>query len=133
MRLDFVDKMDTASEPYHHEGPFDFAARERIFLSDHPALQALQDSNEEDLKATPNDMILDSFHNHHPFDGVATFPPRSKSENGDLLSDPYYHQEERELRRLQRKRVRTTTEAMDDEDRPQRKRPYSSRRKKATL
>ncbi|KAM5436907.1 hypothetical protein McanMca71_002024 [Microsporum canis] len=161
IRPDLIDKMDTVSELYHHEGPYDAAARERNIFPDQAPMQALQYSTAEALRATPHDMIIDSIRERRPLDGVATLPPGSrdmsgrvlnykeganmmvedrgnfqrhpgaKFENGDPPMDPYYNQEDIEKRRLERKRARSCERSEPEDIKP--KRPLLSRWKKAFL
>lgn len=86
IRPDLIDKMDTVSELYHHEGPYDAAARERNIFPDQAPMQALQYSTAEALRATPHDMIIDSIRERRPLDGVATLPPGSRDMSGRVLN-----------------------------------------------
>jgi hypothetical protein len=61
---------------YHHSGPYDATLLARNNTRDSP-LAALKDSNEETLKATPHENIMDSVRGHRPLDGVAAYPPGS--------------------------------------------------------
>ena len=74
---DTIDNLDTVgSGAYHHSGPYDATLLARNNTRDSP-LAALKDSNEETLKATPRENILDSLRGHRPLDGVAAYPPGS--------------------------------------------------------
>lgn len=48
-------------------------------------MHALKVSNEEALKATPRDKIMDSLRGNRPLDGVAYFPPGTPGVNGEVL------------------------------------------------
>ncbi|KAL4744199.1 hypothetical protein BDV11DRAFT_177188 [Aspergillus similis] len=73
---DVIDRMDTAAQfSYHHEGPYDAVYPERNRISIHSPLDALRESNEEALKATPHHMIVDAIGRRRPLDGVAFYPP----------------------------------------------------------
>ncbi|KAL4977733.1 hypothetical protein BDW66DRAFT_131606 [Aspergillus desertorum] len=73
---DVIDRMDTAVQcSYHHEGPYDVVYPERNRISINSPLDALRESNEEALKATPYHMIADAIDRHRPLDGVAFYPP----------------------------------------------------------
>ncbi|KAL4752117.1 hypothetical protein BDW72DRAFT_75214 [Aspergillus terricola var. indicus] len=72
---DVIDRMDTAAQfSYHHEGPYDAVYPERNRISIHSPLDALRESNEEALKATPRHMIADAIGRRRPLDGVAFYP-----------------------------------------------------------
>lgn len=72
------DTIDNLAGPgaYHHSGPYDATLLARNNTRDSP-LAALKDSNEETLKATPRENILDSVRGHRPLDGVAAYPSGS--------------------------------------------------------
>lgn len=74
---DTIDRLDPAiaGRAYHHEGPYDAALLARNTRPDHSPLAALQTSNEEALKATPQESIKDAVDRHKPLDGVASVPP----------------------------------------------------------
>ena len=76
VKPDSIDKLDNLyGGIYHHEGPFDAASRERNRSSKYSPIDALKNSNEEALKATPRERIIDSLTKHRPLDGVAYYPP----------------------------------------------------------
>lgn len=80
---DVVDKLDDVTGGlYHHEGPYDAAMLARNTSNESSPLAALKTSNQETLKATPNEKIQDSLKNHRPLDGVAEIPPGSTDEMG---------------------------------------------------
>ncbi len=73
---DTIDSLDkVGGGPYHHEGPYDatLLARNTNFQSS--PLEAVSASNEEALRATPREKIIDSVEKHYPLDGVAVVPP----------------------------------------------------------
>lgn len=73
---DSIDKLDNLSGVlYHHEGPYDAASSCRNRSSKHSPVEALKSSNEEILRATPHENIVDSLTKHRPLDGVAFYPP----------------------------------------------------------
>jgi len=80
--IDVIDDLDNVGGKYHHEGPFDATYYTRNTSFNSSPLEALSWSNEEALKATPKERILDSVKGHRPLDGVATYPPGSIDENG---------------------------------------------------
>lgn len=80
---DVIDKLDNVSfMQYHHEGPYDAVYPERNVCSKRSPLEAVKDSNEEALRATPMYKIIDSVQRHRPLDGVAFYPPGSTDEEG---------------------------------------------------
>lgn len=89
---DTIDNLDTVGAgAYHHSGPYDATLLARNNTKDSP-LAALKDSNEETLKATPRENIIDSVRGHRPLDGVAAYPPGSV----DRLTGQVYDYEQGE-------------------------------------
>lgn len=86
VKPDTIDKLDgnLYGGPYHHEGPFDAACRERNRSSKYSPIDALKHSNEEVLKATPREKIIDSLTKHRPLDGVAYYPPGTVDWTGHM-------------------------------------------------
>jgi hypothetical protein len=73
---DIIDRLDkTGVSQYHHEGPYDAASLARNRDKKHSPVAAVQDSNEEALRATPRENIQDAVNRHRPLEGVATVPP----------------------------------------------------------
>lgn len=74
---DSIDRLDPAigGRAYHHEGPYDAASLARNRDPRSGPLYAVEDSNREALKATPQENIKDAVERHMPLDGVATVPP----------------------------------------------------------
>jgi hypothetical protein len=82
---DIIDRLDDVSTVrYHHEGPYDAIYPERNRVSHRSPLEAVKDSNEETLRATPYYKIMDSIHRHRPLDGVAYYPPGTTDEEGQI-------------------------------------------------
>lgn len=80
---DIIDELDdVAFYSYHHEGPYDAVCPERNRVSQHSPLEAVRESNEEALRATPHDKIIDCLNSHRPLDGTAFFPPGTTDRNG---------------------------------------------------
>ncbi|KAL6239306.1 hypothetical protein BDW75DRAFT_137261 [Aspergillus navahoensis] len=80
---DVIDRLDTAAQfSYHHEGPYDAVYPERNRISIYSPLDALRESNEEALKATPHHMIADAIGRRRPLDGVAYYPPGHTDREG---------------------------------------------------
>ncbi|KAJ4315122.1 hypothetical protein N0V94_006116 [Neodidymelliopsis sp. IMI 364377] len=73
---DIIDRLDkTGVSRYHHEGPYDAASIARNRDKKYSPVAAVQESNEEALKATPRENIIDSLQRHRPLEGVAIVPP----------------------------------------------------------
>jgi hypothetical protein len=73
---DVIDRLDkTGVSRYHHEGPYDAASIARNRDKKYSPVAAVQESNEEALKATPRENIMDSLQRHRPLEGVAIVPP----------------------------------------------------------
>jgi len=84
--VDVIDDLDNVGGKYHHEGPFDATYYTRNTSFNSSPLEALAWSNEEALKATPKERVLDSIRGHRPLDGVATYPPGMTDEQGKKYS-----------------------------------------------
>lgn len=83
MNPDIIDQLDDVTAySYHHEGPYDAVCPERNRVSQHSPLEAVKESNEEALRATPHDKIIDCLNSHRPLDGTAFFPPGTTDRNG---------------------------------------------------
>jgi hypothetical protein len=73
---DIIDRLDKSGmSRYHHEGPYDAASISRNQNKKYSPVAAVQDSNEEALRATPRENIMDAVERHRPLEGVATVPP----------------------------------------------------------
>ena len=79
---DSIDTLDIAFFPYHHEGPYDATLLARNTNPLHSPVAAVRNTNEETLKATPPEMLLDSLRRHRPLDGVASVPPGMQDKHG---------------------------------------------------
>jgi hypothetical protein len=84
--VDVIDDLDNVGGKYHHEGPFDATYYTRNTSLKSSPLEALSWSNEEALKATPKERILDSIRGQRPMDGVATYPPGAVDDSGNKYS-----------------------------------------------
>ncbi|MCJ1405330.1 hypothetical protein MMC11_008557 [Xylographa trunciseda] len=82
---DSIDQLDGVGGKYHHDGPFDatLLARNTSFLTS--PVEAVSGSNEEALKATPREKVMDSIERHRPLDGVAITPPGVADSTGRTL------------------------------------------------
>lgn len=85
VRPDVIDRLDTVGDyQFHHEGPYDPVYPERNQNSKKSPIEALRESNEQALRATPIDKILDCIERHRPLDGVAFFPPGHTDREGQM-------------------------------------------------
>ncbi|EOA89038.1 uncharacterized protein SETTUDRAFT_168242 [Exserohilum turcica Et28A] len=83
---DVIDRLDkTSIGRYHHEGPYDAASIARNRDTRYSPLAAVKDSNEEALRATPRENIIDSIQRHRPLEGVANIPPGMADRFGRVL------------------------------------------------
>lgn len=82
MGSDSVDKLDDIGGKYHHDGPFDASllARNTEYMTS--PVEAVSDTNEEALKATPREKVVDSIERHRPLDGVSIVPPGMTDSTG---------------------------------------------------
>ena len=82
---DSIDQLDSVGGQYHHDGPFDatLLARNTSFLSS--PVEAVSGTNEEALRATPHEKVVDSIERHRPLDGVAIVPPGIADGTGRTL------------------------------------------------
>ena len=81
-----VDRLDDASFMYHHEGPYDAANISRNLDWKYSPIAAVHDSNEEALRATPRENIIDAITKHRPLEGVAVVPPGVPDRFGRVLN-----------------------------------------------
>ncbi len=82
---DTIDSLSTVgSGPYHHGGPYDAALFARNTSEKSSPLRALGHTNQEALKATPREKIIDSVRGHRPLDGVAAYAPGEADRNGHV-------------------------------------------------
>lgn len=87
VRPDIIDQLDDIEGGlYHHEGPYDAACRERNSSLKQSPIDALKVTNEEALKATPHENVMDSITKRRPLDGVAYYPPGSTDRNGQMYN-----------------------------------------------
>ncbi|KAF2850769.1 hypothetical protein T440DRAFT_507846 [Plenodomus tracheiphilus IPT5] len=93
---DVIDRLDRAGiSQYHHEGPYDAASLARNRIEKFSPVAAVRDSNEEALRATPEENIKDAITRHRPLEGVAIIPPGMPDRFGRVL----HYQEGADLQR----------------------------------
>ena len=82
---DTIDRLDTTGGIQHHSGPYDatYLARNISFMNS--PIEAVSGTNEETLKATPREKVLDSVRKHRPLDGVATVPSGTTDRSGNTF------------------------------------------------
>jgi hypothetical protein len=83
---DSIDRLDNVVGGYHHDGPYEatLLARNTSFLTS--PVEAVSGTNEEALKATPREKVIDSVEKHRPLDGVAVVPPGLTDTTGNTLN-----------------------------------------------
>jgi hypothetical protein len=83
---DVIDRLDAAGPArYHHEGPYDATSIARNRHVKYPPVEAVRESNEEALRATPRENIIDAITKHRPLEGVANIPPGMPDSFGRVL------------------------------------------------
>ncbi|KAI9750353.1 MAG: hypothetical protein M4579_006509 [Chaenotheca gracillima] len=83
---DSIDGLDNIGSAYHHDGPYDAALLARNTSYESSPIEALRDSNNEAIKATPSHYIKDTLSKHRPLDGTAQLPPGSRDELGQTIN-----------------------------------------------
>lgn len=88
IRPDQIDELDGAAAggAYHHGGPYDATLFARNNSYNSSPVAAVADSNNEALKATPKEKIMDSLDAHRPLDGVAAYAPGEMDRNGTVYN-----------------------------------------------
>lgn len=95
--IDRLDKTNIGGAAYHHEGPYDAANMSRNMDYKHSPVAAVAESNEEALRATPRENIMDAVQKHRPLEGTAIVPPGMPDrfgrtydykEGADLMREP---------------------------------------------
>ncbi|KAI9727983.1 MAG: hypothetical protein M1828_005388 [Chrysothrix sp. TS-e1954] len=94
-RADSIDQLDDSISRYHHEGPYDAALFARNTDYVYSPVAALRRSNNEAIRATPEDKIKDSLNDHYPLDGTAMVPPGMPDRFGRV----YRYQEGTDMQR----------------------------------
>ncbi|OCK77079.1 hypothetical protein K432DRAFT_384965 [Lepidopterella palustris CBS 459.81] len=82
---DTIDRLDATGSRYHHEGPYDAALLARNTSFESSPIAAIASSNEEALRATPRENIIDAVQRHRPLEGVASVPPGVPDKFGRVL------------------------------------------------
>ncbi|KAF2682465.1 hypothetical protein K458DRAFT_370358 [Lentithecium fluviatile CBS 122367] len=82
---DIIDRLDKTTLSYHHEGPYDATNMSRNLNWKHSPVAAVADSNEEALRATPRENIIDAVSRHRPLEGTANVPPGMPDRFGRVL------------------------------------------------
>lgn len=94
---DIIDRLDPAigGRAYHHEGPYDAASLARNRDPKYAPVAALETTNSEALRATPQENVRDALEKHKPLDGVAVVPPGQP----DRLGRTYDYEEGEDMMR----------------------------------
>jgi hypothetical protein len=94
---DIIDRLDPAigGRAYHHEGPYDAASLARNRDPKYAPVAALETTNSEAIRATPQENIRDALEKHKPLDGVAAVPPGQP----DRLGRTYDYEEGTDMMR----------------------------------
>jgi hypothetical protein len=94
---DIIDRLDPAigGRPYHHEGPYDAASLARNRDPKYAPVAALETTNSEAIRATPQEHIRDALDKHVPLDGTAVVPPGQP----DRLGRTYDYEEGTDMMR----------------------------------
>lgn len=83
---DTIDTLDTVGGGYHHEGPYDATLWARNTNYKSSPIEAVKGTNQEALKATPEEKIQDSLRKHMPLDGTAAVPPGIPDREGRVYN-----------------------------------------------
>lgn len=94
---DIIDRLDPAigGRAYHHEGPYDAASLARNRDPKYAPVAALESTNQEAIRATPQENVKDALEKHMPLDGVAVVPPGQP----DRLGRTYDYEEGSDMMR----------------------------------
>jgi hypothetical protein len=83
---DSIDRLDNVTGAYHHENPYDATMLARNRSVKYAPVAALRTSNNETLRATPREKVMDSIQRHRPLDGVAMIPSGFPDANGRIVN-----------------------------------------------
>ncbi|KAI5864809.1 hypothetical protein GGS23DRAFT_561909 [Durotheca rogersii] len=84
---DMVDALDTTGigGAYHHGGPYDATLASRNRDKRYSPVEAVKNTNQEALRATPRENVMDSLQHHVPLQGTATIPPGERDMSGRVM------------------------------------------------
>lgn len=84
---DTIDGLDstTFGGVYHHGGPYDATLASRNHIKKYSPVEAVKDSNEKALQATPREYIEDSLRKHVPLQGTSFVPPGFPAMSGQVM------------------------------------------------
>ncbi|KAI0837219.1 hypothetical protein F5Y06DRAFT_94446 [Hypoxylon sp. FL0890] len=84
---DLVDALDDTAigGAYHHDGPYDATLASRNRDKRYAPVEAVKYTNQEALKATPRENIVDSLERHVPLQGTANIPPGERDMSGRVM------------------------------------------------
>lgn len=87
-RADCIDILDQSAfgVAYHHGGPYDATLLVRNTDVKSSPVAATQSTNEEAIRATPREHIIDSLTKHVPLQGTAIVPPGEQTMSGVTMN-----------------------------------------------
>ncbi|KAI1392720.1 uncharacterized protein F4822DRAFT_391895 [Hypoxylon trugodes] len=86
--MDTIDVLDETGfgGAYHHDGPYDATLASRNRDKRYAPVEAVKYGNQEALKATPRENVVDSLERHVPLQGTATIPPGARDYGGRVMN-----------------------------------------------
>ncbi|KAG5809955.1 hypothetical protein H9Q74_007263 [Fusarium xylarioides] len=82
---DTIDALDTIGGMYHHGGPYDATLASRNRNKKYSPVAAVEDSNQEALRATPRENIQDALLRKMPLQGTADIPSGQRDISGNTI------------------------------------------------
>ncbi|RGP72410.1 hypothetical protein FLONG3_6806 [Fusarium longipes] len=83
---DTIDALDTIGGTYHHGGPYDATLASRNLNKKYSPVAAVEESNREALRATPQENIQDSLKKKMPLQGTADIPNGERDFSGNTIN-----------------------------------------------
>lgn len=84
--IDRLDMIGANGIAFHHDGPYDATLLARNLSFNSSPVAAVRGTNEEALRATPQEFINDSIQRHRPLAGTAMVPPGTEDRFGRILN-----------------------------------------------
>lgn len=82
---DIIDSLDTIGGAYHHGGPYDATLASRNIKKKYSPVAAVEATNREALRATPQEFIDDSLKSHLPLQGTSLIPNGGTDIRGNVM------------------------------------------------
>lgn len=83
---DTIDSLDNSGKmAWHHGGPYDATLLARNTSYNSSPVAALKESNDEAIRATPKENIIDSLEKHKPLQGTAVIPSGMRGLDGRVM------------------------------------------------